>query len=144
MTAELRDLIRGRAQLRDLIGVDGSIHGVCIDTTKQGVFLHSPQSGAGTLYYANANLALTKSVITGNVGILVGSMNGGPNGSLVVQNGALPNALQPPAGLSFDDIALSPDGNTMLVGASDSSHRNIYMTTYTPITTTNNAGEPVF
>jgi Tol biopolymer transport system component len=133
---------------------DGSaiaaIHSTCIDETKAGVFLHSPQTGAGTLYYTNKDLVLTKPVITGNVGIVVGPGGNGYNGLLVVQSGALTNTFQAPTGLSFDDIAISADGVTLLIGAHDiqSFNKNIYATTdfqtYTPITTTNNAVMPVF
>jgi hypothetical protein len=133
---------------------DGStiaaIHAVCIDETKAGVFLHSPQTGAGTLYYSNHSLSLTKPVISGDIGIVVGIVNGGYDGLLVLQNGALTNTLPPPAGLSFDDITLSPDGNTMVIGAHDvqSFALDLYVTqdfqTYTPITTSNNAEMPAF
>jgi hypothetical protein len=133
---------------------DGSavaaIHAVCIDETKSGVFMHSPQTGVGTLYYANRELAFAKPVISGDVGILVGQAGNGYNGLLVVQNGALTNTLQAPPGLSFDHITLSPDGNTLVIGAHDvqSFAKNLYATTdfqtYTPITTSNVAVMPAF
>jgi hypothetical protein len=129
--------------------VIAAIHSTCIDETKSGVFLHSPQTGEGTLYYANRQLELTKPVFAGNIGLVLGQV-GTANGLIVVQDGAMTSSIAAPAGLSFDSMTLSPDGNTLVLGVHDvqSFAKNLYVTqdfqTYTPITTSNIAVSPAF
>ncbi|HEX7704386.1 MAG TPA: hypothetical protein VF403_26780, partial [Kofleriaceae bacterium] len=121
-----------------------TVDSVCLDDTRDGVWLHTPDGAGDLLAHDTFELAKPLFEDDGSV-VAVGLTASATNGLIVIQNAAITGYIQPPAGLSFEAITEPSDGSAAVIATYDG---NLLVTTdfvtYTPIVSTGNAVKPTF